>query len=100
MKVYLTRRQADMTEGRGGMINDLVFLHREHAARYIDGKPGVMGHRAKWSDQPYGSWDILELDVLDFDVVAEEEYRETIAQEAMKKLTNEEIEALGLKKKK
>lgn len=65
MKVYLARRNADMTEGRGPMLIDLCFLHRDDAVKYIDNQSGVMGRRFKWSEQKYGDWDIVELDVME-----------------------------------
>ena len=49
MQIWQTYRNADETEGRGPMVPDLAFLHKEHAERYIDEQPGVMGRRAKWS---------------------------------------------------
>jgi len=61
MKVYLTFKNADMTEGRGPMLPDRCFLKRTDAERYIDSMPGVMGMRAKWSKQKYGDWAIQEI---------------------------------------
>jgi len=65
MKVYLTRRNRDMIEGMGPMVNDLVFLDRKKAEEYIDSKPGVMGMSGPWSTQEFGDWDIVELDVIE-----------------------------------
>lgn len=48
MKAYIALRNADMIEGKGLMVPDTYFLHKEHADDYVDSKPGVMGKRAKW----------------------------------------------------
>lgn len=89
---YQTRRNADMTEGRGPMVNDLAFLNYQDAADYIDTKSGVMGRRAKWSKEKYGEWDIQEVHALTgpFDAVADAKRK------ALAKLTEEERKILGL----
>lgn len=57
--VYLVFRNADMTEGRGPMVFDKkVFSSFETAADYTDRQTGVMGRKAKWSEQEYGDWQI------------------------------------------
>lgn len=96
MKVYMTKRNADMIEGRGPMIDDLCFSERTHAEQYIDTKSGVMGRKAKWSTEKYGDWLVEEIDVLTHSVVDAEEERKNIAAEALSKLDDREIEALGL----
>lgn len=63
--IYMTMRNADMTEGRGPMVQDLCFSGRELAAEYIDQQPGVMGRRGKWSEDKFGDWKIQTLEVLD-----------------------------------
>lgn len=89
---YQTRRNADMTEGRGPMVNDRAFVHREDAANYIDSRSGCMGRRAKWSEEKYGDWDIQTVHVLTgpFDPEAEAKAK------ALAKLTAEERKILGL----
>jgi len=64
MIIWQTYYNADMTEGRGPMIPSYAFLHREHAAAYIDAQEGVMGCRAKWSEQEYGDWRMKKLKFL------------------------------------
>jgi hypothetical protein len=96
MKIYMTQRNMDMTEGRGPMMNDKAFLHREHAAAYIDTKAGVMGRKAKWSEEKYGDWRIEEMEVLEYDVMEAARIKEETKQTALAKLTDEEKEALGL----
>ncbi len=65
MKIYLTQRNSDTTEGRGPMVNDRAFTTRQLAAEYIDSKPGIMGRMGKWSEDKYGDWKILEIEVID-----------------------------------
>ena len=65
MKVFLTTRNIDMTEGRGPMVNDLCFLKRRSAEDYVDMQSGVMGQICKWSKKPNnGQWEIEELKVI------------------------------------
>lgn len=90
---YQTRRQSDMTEGRGHMVNDLAFVNYQDAADYINSKPGVMGRRVKWTDAKYeGDWDIQPVNVLTgpFDPVAAAKAK------ALAKLSPEERKLLGL----
>jgi hypothetical protein len=96
--VFVTRYNADMTEGRGPMVNDMAFSRREDAAQYIDGKHGVMGRRpiTPWSQQPHGDWDIVEITVAE----TVEEVQRIMTNErrarALAKLTKDDREALGL----
>ena len=79
------------------MVPDLAFLHKEHAERYIDERPGIMGRRVKWSQQSeFGDWRIKQVDVIDYDIVEVKANKERIRQDALKKLSKEEKEALGL----
>lgn len=86
MKVYVTRYNFDMTEGRGPMVNDKCFLHKKDAENYIDNQCGVMGIRRKWSEDKYGDWDVIELDVLEGPFNIEED----IKNKALAKLSEEE----------
>lgn len=90
--VYMTMRNADMTEGRGPMVQDLCFSSRELAAEYIDQQPGVMGRIGKWSEDKFGDWKIQALEVLDQIPDPNQKIRE----KALSKLTFEEKRALGL----
>jgi hypothetical protein len=96
MQIYQTYRNADETEGRGPVVPDLAFLHKEHAERYIDEQPGIRGRRGKWSLNQYGDWYIIPVNVIDYDTVELECNKEKIRQGALKKLSKEEKEALGL----
>lgn len=92
VQYFQTRRNADMTEGRGPMVNDLAFANWQDAADYIDTKTGVMGRRAKWSKEKYGEWDIQKIEVLTgpYDPIAAAKAK------ALAKLTSEERRILGL----
>lgn len=96
MKIWQTYRNADDIEGRGPMRPDLAFLHKEHAERYIDEQPGVMGRRQKWSQQTYGDWYIKPIEVIDYDVIEAGLKNVKLRLSALSKLTDEEKSALGL----
>ena len=71
MKIYLTRKNKDMTEGRGPMVPDKCFLYEEHAKKYIDNQSGVMGRRCKWSEGEARDWDIIPLEVIEKDIIGD-----------------------------
>ena len=96
MKVYMTKYNADLTEGRGPMVNDKCFLHWNHAARYINSQPGVMGRTAKWTDRKYGDWEIEEIEVIDYDILKEQERINREKKAALNKLSDYEKKILGL----
>lgn len=60
---YVVFKNSDMTEGRGPMVFDSVWLDAEKAAEYIDKQPGVMGRTAKWSEEKYGDWEIRPIKI-------------------------------------
>lgn len=43
MKVYAVYKNLDMTEGRGPMVLDKIFLNREDAWEFANKQPGIMG---------------------------------------------------------
>lgn len=96
MKIYLTKRNIDMTEGRGPMVNDIAFLHRRHAEEYIDTKEGVMGRKAKWSKEKYGDWCVQEIDVVEYSIVDEQLALAQEQREALNKLTPRQVKVLQL----
>ena len=96
MIIYMTRSNADMTEGRGPMTNEIAFLNREDAANYIDNQPGVMGRRLKWSEEKYGDWEIVEISVQEGPYDAQQVLKEKAMKKLKSSLTAEEIKALGL----
>ena len=79
MTIYLARQNADLTEGRGPMCPKIGFTLRIFAERYIETR-----------DRSF--WDIKEIEVLDH--VPDHKMELRVA--ALKKLTAEEIAALGL----
>jgi hypothetical protein len=96
MKVYLTYYNADDIEGRGPMVLDLVFLHRKHAAEYIDSQPGSMGDPGPWSDKDFGHRMIKEVDVITHAIDVKEAKLIKIRERALSKLTADEKLVLGL----
>lgn len=93
MQIWQTYRNSDEVEGRGPMIPDLAFVHKEHADHYIDEQPGIMGVLGR-----RGGWCIKPVDVIDFDIcgVKLKLTQEKVRQEALRKLSKEEKVALGL----
>ncbi len=97
MKVYLTYYNSDMTEGRGPMTLDKIFSNKEHAEEYIDSQEGIMGRRYKWSDKIYGDWTVVEKDVIKCSLIDKKAEREKLIKSAKAKLSELELNALGLK---
>jgi len=94
MKIYATYKNSDMTEGRGPMVMDKVFLHKDHANNYIDGKPGIMGRTAKWSQEKHGDWKVEEINVYEYDVQEQEEKNKKDLQVVLSSLTTREYDLL------
>lgn len=97
--VFLTRRNADTTEGRGPMVNDKAFLKLKDAEDYIDRQPGIMGRRFKWSQEKYSDWEIAEIVVLAGPYSEEQELNERRKQaleKAKRNLSVQECRLLGL----
>jgi len=53
MKIFLVYRNSDLTEGRGPMVLDKIFLDRERSIKFALKQPGVMGitGRQNWLDK-------------------------------------------------
>lgn len=99
MKAYMTRSNADMTEGRGPMQNEVCFKYRKDAEAHIDNKSGIMGRRpasGKWSTEKYGDWDIVEIEIHESLIAFECAEEKKLRTQALAKLTPEERKALGL----
>lgn len=96
-KVWIVMRNADTVEGRGPMVDvGLAFTNKEQADKYIDWKPGVMGRRLEWSKIDHGDWTLKELTLLDTAPEGFERDKEAVIAQALKKLTAEEKQVLGL----
>lgn len=90
---YQTRRQSDMTEGRGHMVNDLAFANYQDAADYINSQPGIMGRRLKWTEEKYGGdWDIQTVNV----IIGPFDPHAVAKAKALAKLSPDERKLLGL----
>jgi hypothetical protein len=98
MIIWQTYRNADMIEGRGPFVPDRAFVHKKHAAAYIDAQEVVMGHRAKWSEEKFGDWYMRPVEVLEYEYEKSERRKEELKEQALSKLTQQEIEILGLLK--
>jgi hypothetical protein len=97
MIVYQTYKNSDMTEGSGPMIPDLTFLYRMDADAYIDTRPGIMGRRAKWSTEKYSDWKVVPIEVLEHGIITDTQVeRERLRESALSKLSDKEIEVLGI----
>jgi hypothetical protein len=96
--VWATYRNLDMTEGRGPMIMDKVFLNEEDAHVYVNEQEGVLGRRpsdfGKTGWEGMGEWEVKPLIVLDSVRDAQEHDRELALRSAYSKLTEEERKAI------
>ena len=95
--VYQTRKNSDMTEGRGPMISDACFLFETDAREYIVNQPGVMGRKLDWNNEKYGDWDVVPVRVCLKFVDRETLRKQKVKEDALRRLTTEEKELLGLK---
>lgn len=96
MQIFLVYRNSDMTEGRGPMVVDCAFKHKEDAEAYIDMRPGVMGRRDNWRLRKSGDWEVRPIEVHNSVHEAERIQNERIRAQALTKLTHEERRILGL----
>ena len=92
MKVYVTRRNADINAGSGPMVLDKIFLLKKSAIAYIDSQPGVQGRRAKWSDQKHGDWTYEEVEVFEGVYDPKVEHVQKILKEISDALTDEQYQ--------
>lgn len=95
--VYIVKRNADTNEGRGPMVVDSIWTDdHDEVAKYIDSKPGVQGRRMKWSRESHGDWTMTRVELKTSYAEVQDEMQETLRLEALNKLSDEEIRALGL----
>lgn len=88
--IYVAQHNSDMTEGRGPMVDIAAFEKKQDALAAAKGM-GVMG---------YGDGEVKEMMV--FASIAEwkQGEQDKLRASAVSKLTDAEIEALGIRKKK
>lgn len=95
--VWVVKRNVDMTEGRGPMVLDSIWVdNKVEVAKYIDCQEGVMGRRAKWSEMDHGDWTMERVELKNSYAKEFSKHMEKVRKKALQKLTDEEREALGL----
>lgn len=68
IKVWGTYKNGDITEGKGPMVLEKLFLHEDDAHTYINGQQGVFGRKAPeagWQNSRLGDWEVKPLVVLE-----------------------------------
>ena len=86
-----------MTEGRGPSVLDSIWDNRIEAERFMDEQPGVMGRPGPWSDKKVGrDWYIEEVTVFSNAKDKVDEEQKKLIRKALRKLTEEEIDALNI----
>lgn len=95
--VWATYKNQDMTEGRGPMIRDKVFLNERDAHDYINQQEGIFGRKAPeagWQNSRLGDWEVKPISVLEHLDDTEEHARAEAIRRAYAKLTSEEKAAV------
>jgi len=96
IKIYLAKRNSDMTEGRGPMVLDSAFTKKVDCDAYIDSKPGVFGRKGPWSVEPFGDWETEEILVCENLDEHDDYVKAGVRKNALSKLNETEKKALGL----
>jgi hypothetical protein len=96
MQVWATYRNSDMTEGKGHMVLDKVFMYEQDAHEYINDQPGVFGRRAEhgWQNTNLGDWQVKPLWIMEHLEDGVEYTRQQAIKRAYQKLTPEEKAAV------
>lgn len=94
--VYAAYRNWDTTEGRGPMVLDKAFKNKADADTYIDGQGGVMGRKAKWSQEKYGDWRVEAIRVFESLDDATKDHDRELRKSALAKLSDDERRVLGV----
>lgn len=94
--VYATYRNSDMTEGRGPMVMDKVFIDEKDATDYINQQDGVMGRKPDhgWQNANMGDWQVRPLTVLEHLLDGVEYVRQENVKAAYQKLSGAEKAAI------
>ena len=88
ISIFVVSQNADLCEGRGPMVHKGYFVKREDAVEFSHTLSGIMGTRSGVN---------VEMVVLCETLDDHAEYRkEQIKRRAIDKLTDEELEVLGL----
>ena len=111
MNVFIVMQNLDTTEGRGPMILDAIFSTEKEALDYVSKRFGIMGRKTELkamrkaflSDYQVQGWELNDHDIFETRVFESAEAmeicrKETLRIRALDKLSDEEKEALGLKK--
>lgn len=91
--VYVTYKNADMTEGRDPMVAVNAFSAKKDAEAFIDVQPGCMGRTHRWSQR--SDWAVRPMAVYDSLEEAVQGEQDEIRKNALNKLTEQEKKALG-----
>lgn len=96
MQVWATYKNADMTEGKGPMVMDKVFLERKDADEYLLQQEGVFGRRPSpelgW--QGMGDWKVEPLFIMEHLQDGVDYERARLLERAYSKLTDAEKKAI------
>ena len=94
--VYATYRNADMTEGKGPMVMDKIFLDERDAHDYINQQDGVMGRKPEhgWQNSNSGDWQVKPIQIFEHLLDSEEYVRQQNIKAAYQKLTPAEKAAI------
>lgn len=96
MQVWATWRNSDMTEGKGPMVMDKIFMEQKDAHEYIDGQEGVFGRKPEhgWQNSDMGDWQVKPLFIMEHLQDGEDyEYQQAV-QRAYSKLSPAEKKAI------
>jgi hypothetical protein len=97
--VYVVKKNADFTEGRGPMLLDSVWSDPDEAVKWVKQQGGIYGSEQRVELNKYGyyayanGYQIEKMPLLDN---ANEMEHETAKQKALAKLTPEDRVVLGL----
>lgn len=101
MQVWATYRNQDMTEGRGPMVLDKVFMEESDAHAYINQQDGVMGRKPSdfgavggWQNTQMGDWQVKPLYIMEHLDDGVEYQRAQLLERAYSKLTKAEKAAI------
>lgn len=96
MQVWATWRNSDMTEGKGPMVMDKVFMEEKDAHEYIDAQQGVFGRTAEhgWQNSDMGDWSVKPLYIMEHLQDGADYERQQLLERAYSKLTKQEKAAI------